>query len=303
MLDFQIIQEDWKAVDAECIVLPVNPDLTPAFRSTADVLDAADCEPFQEITYEFGSTRAMWAKCSGMRATHIIKLIFSETETGCTIGRQLHYQRCITKAIFNHNSVAIPLLTDSFDKAAVKEALEIAVRIIVDLKVAIDKMSKTDNRVLLVVPDDAALQIGLEILRSLEADDAWKLAERTLFASIDRRKLRKCIDVLRSLETLETNRKYYWDSAGMCGDHSYPQELTDVFYIMEDDYEYRKNMAEIRRKDLLPTELTLQQIQTCLTWLKKDECHLVPLKANDGTLLKLLLRLDDLLQKKYRWYS
>lgn len=39
MLDFQIVCEKWKNVDADCIVLPVNPDLTPAFQSEAAVFE------------------------------------------------------------------------------------------------------------------------------------------------------------------------------------------------------------------------------------------------------------------------
>lgn len=73
---------------------------------------------------------------------------------------------------------------------------------------------------------------------------------------------------------------------------------------MKPDYQYNTSMREILDQRLLPTELSLVQIQTCLTWIDRGErfCDgIIAEKVNDGTLLKLLIRLEDLLLKQYRW--
>lgn len=296
MLDFQIVCEKWKNVDADCIVLPVNPDLTPAFQSEAAVFENVVCEEPGDNIPDWGSVHAEITACTGLRAKKLYKIVYPETENACRFGRKKHYESGIYIAQRWHNTIAIPLLFDS----NCPDALEIAVRSIYDLKYIHDKLP-LENRVLLVVPDEIALQVGQRILLALENAEAWPLPERTLLASINQAKLHKCIGVLRDLEALEAYRKYQWGSGGTVRDFYYPQKLSDVFTIMEDDYEYRKNMKVIRQSNLLPTDLSVRQVQTCLTWLKKDEASLISRIANDGTLLKLLLRLEDLLIKKYPW--
>lgn len=144
--------------------------------------------------------------------------------------------------------------------------------------------------VLFAVRDEADCQAGLQVLQECMQELERKLAEQALMDSIDREKLRECIELLCRIRVIE------WPK--------YPPEIFEVFHIMEPDYRYHANVREILERQLLPTGLSLVQIQTCLTWIRRGErlCDgLIAEKVNDGTLLKLLCRLEDLLLKQYRW--
>ena len=77
----------------------------------------------------------------------------------------------------------------------------------------------------------------------------------------------------------------------------YPEGVYDIFDFLGHDYNYRFTMEEWP-ENLLPTDMDIWQIQTALTYLARAErfCDGVIAGAiDDGTLLKLLLRLDDIL--------
>jgi hypothetical protein len=83
----------------------------------------------------------------------------------------------------------------------------------------------------------------------------------------------------------------------------YPQEISQVFLLLGVDHNYAYNMEEWPR-GLVPTEMSASQIKTMLTAIYRGERFCdgnIAAALEDGTLLKLLLRVDDLLVKrKYR---
>ena len=125
---------------------------------------------------------------------------------------------------------------------------------------------------------------------------------------LDRRELHERIDLLCR------NRKIDWhpmekrnDGVYVMGYPKYPDGLFDIVDFLGHDYNYRLTMEEWP-KNLLPTDMDIWQIQTALTFLARAERFCTGAIADavdDGTLLKLLLRLDDILAahkgRKQHW--
>lgn len=124
--------------------------------------------------------------------------------------------------------------------------------------------------------------------------------------TIDKDKLWNCIEMLCRI------RKIEWTPAQAVGKTedgkdimtfsypNYPSELYEVFQLMEPDYQYVENMKSWP-KGLSVTDMSAEQIRTKLTALHRGErfCDgTIAAAVETGQLLKLLLRLDDLLMEK-----
>ena len=116
--------------------------------------------------------------------------------------------------------------------------------------------------------------------------------------NLDRKELHKLIDLLCY------NRKAEWnpmeerdDGVLVLGYPKYPEGLFDMFNLLGYDYEYRFTMEDWP-DNFLPTDMDFWQIRTALTYLQRADRFCTGTIAgamDDGTLLKLLLRLDDIL--------
>ena len=133
-----------------------------------------------------------------------------------------------------------------------------------------------------------------------EVEEAQALAQlQTLVLdNLDRTELQRYIDLLcrhRKTEWYPMRKRN--DGVYVMGYPEYPEGLYDIFDFLGHDYNYRFTMEEWP-ENLLPTDMDIWQIQTALTYLARAErfCDGVIAGAiDDGTLLKLLLRLDDIL--------
>lgn len=115
---------------------------------------------------------------------------------------------------------------------------------------------------------------------------------------LDRKELQKYIDLLCR------NRKTQWhpmeerpSGVYAMGYPEYPEGLFGIFCLLGHDYDYRFTM-ENWPNNLLPTDMDIWQIRTALTYLQRAErfCDgAIAGAMDDGTLLKLMLRLEDLL--------
>lgn len=135
-------------------------------------------------------------------------------------------------------------------------------------------------------------------ITKVEEAQALAQLQALILDNLDRKELKKLIDLLCR------NRKTEWhpmekrnDGVYMMGYPEYPDGLFGIFDLLGHDYKYRFTMEEWP-KNLLPTDMDVWQIQTALTCLAREERFCTGAIAeviDDGTLLKLLLRLDDLL--------
>lgn len=145
-------------------------------------------------------------------------------------------------------------------------------------------------------------------ITEVEETQALAQLQAYILDHLDRRELEHFIDLLCR------NRKAEWhpmekrdDGVYMMGYPRYPDGLFAIFDFLGHDYDYRFTM-EAWPENLLPTDMDLWQIQTALTCLARAERFCTGAIAgamDDGTLLKLLLRLEDLLNahqgKERRW--
>ena len=115
---------------------------------------------------------------------------------------------------------------------------------------------------------------------------------------LDRKELCKYTDLLCR------NRKVEWhpmeklpNGVYAMGYPKYPEGLFDIFNLLGHDYYYRLEMEDWP-ENLLPTDMDFWQIRTALTYIIRANrfCEGILAHAvDDGTLLKLMLRLEDLL--------
>jgi len=106
------------------------------------------------------------------------------------------------------------------------------------------------------------------------------------------------------IELLCRNRKIDWhpmekqaNGIYVMGYPEYPEGLLDMFELLGPDYDYRFEI-EAWPENLLPTDMDIWQIRTALTYIIRANrfCEgIIAHAVDDGTLLKLMLRLEDLL--------
>ncbi len=302
MIDIQILHADITTLEADCIVAPVGLDWMPAYEVGEAICSAAGSEELEKTYQRVRSSgkRTMRIKTPGfqLKAKSILHAVTPESWTQ----RKIKDWYCAGLAMNRkEHSVAFPFLETGMEVRAV---WQIVLKGILEWG---ETSPSFENgiHVLFAVRDEADCQMGLQVLQECVQELERKRAEQALKDSIDRKKLREYIELLCRIRRIEWEpmRKI---EEGRCqlGYPEYPPEIFEVFQVMEPDYQYDTNMRKILDRRLLPTELSLAQIQTCLTWICRGErfCDgMIAEKVNDGTLLKLFCRLEDLLLKQYRW--
>lgn len=145
-------------------------------------------------------------------------------------------------------------------------------------------------------------------ITEITESQATERLEIQILDNLDRSELQKHINLLCH------KRKIRWHPMGegdggalMLGYPCYPEELSDIFNLLGHDRDYRQQMKNWPPK-LYPTDMDVWQIRTALTYFQRAErfCDGIIAEAlEDRTLLKLLLRLDDLLNahqhKSRKW--
>jgi hypothetical protein len=153
------------------------------------------------------------------------------------------------------------------------------------------------------VLDDGMLELGNQVYK-----DLFDNTDDYILDSVDRDKLWECIEVLCRIRKIEwkepASQVKTKDGKNMLtvSYPDYPQALSQVFEVLGVDHNYVHNMERLE-KGLVPTEMSASQIKTMLTAINRGERFCdgnIAGALEDGTLLKLLLRIDDLLiQRKY----
>jgi len=301
MIDIQIIQADITTIDADCIVVPVGPDWMPVYEAGKAIYNAAGSEELEKAYQRARSSgeRIMGTRTPGfqLKAKSILHVVTPEMWTT----RKIKNWYCAGLVMSRkEHSVAFPLLETGMEVGTVWQTVLKAI-----LEWGESHPFENEIHVLFAVRDKADCQVGLKALQECMQLLERKRAEQALMDSIDREKLRECIELLCRIRRIEWEpMRKIEEGRWLLGYPQYPPDIFEVFHIMEPDYRYNANVREILNRRLLPTELSLAQIQSCLTWIHRGErfCGgIIAEKVNDGTLLKLLFRLEDLLLKQYRW--
>jgi len=151
-------------------------------------------------------------------------------------------------------------------------------------------------------------KMHLDQIMEITEAQALEQLQACLLDGLDKKELQKYIDLLCR------NRKINWhpmekqaNGIYAMGYPEYPEGLLDIFDLLGPDYDYRLETEEWP-ENLLPTDMNIWQIRTALTYIIRANrfCEgIIAHAVDDGTLLKLMLRLEDLLNayqgKKQHW--
>lgn len=146
-----------------------------------------------------------------------------------------------------------------------------------------------------VVLDDSMLAMGQEIYHSM-----FDNTDDLLLASIDKEMLWQCIEMLCKIRKIEWKTPPSKDGVNYFPFPVCPEELWQVFNLMEPDRDYGTNMEKQPRR-IVPSEMSAKQINARLTWIQRGERFCdgnIAAEVENGNLLKMLLRLDDLLKNR-----
>jgi hypothetical protein len=145
-------------------------------------------------------------------------------------------------------------------------------------------------------------------ITEVEEAQALEQLKAYILDDLDSKELQKYIDLLcRNRKTEWHPMKKQANGIYVMGYPEYPEGLLDIFDLLGNDYDYRLEIEEWP-KNLLPTDMDIWQIRTALTYIIRANrfCEgIIAHTVDDGTLLKLMLRLEDLLNaykgKEQHW--
>ncbi len=187
-------------------------------------------------------------------------------------------------------SIGFPLISSGIYGYPKKEAWQVALRAVAD---SLDSL--VDMEVYFAVLDDSMLAMGREVYRTM-----FDNTDELLLASIDKEMLWQCIEMLCKIRKIEWKAPPSKDGISYFAFPVYLEELWQVFNLMDPDRDYGTNMEKQPRR-IVPSEMSVKQINARLIWIQRGEYFCdgnIAAEVENGNLLKMLLRLDDLLEKQ-----
>ena len=154
-----------------------------------------------------------------------------------------------------------------------------------------------DMEVYFAVLDDTMLAMGQEIYHAM-----FDYTGDSLLVSIDKEKLWQCIELLCKIRKIEWKTPPSKNGLNYFPFPIYPEGIWQVFNLMKPDRDYGKHMEQ-QPRNIVPSEMSVEQINTRLTLIQRSERFgdgNVAAEIENGNLLKMLLRLDDLLNKSVK---
>lgn len=292
MAKLKIVLQNIAEMNVACIVNPANEELVPSGGTSKAIFMAAGFEEMSRAVKAFdncGKGSCVMTPGFGLKAKavlHVVGPVWNggrDAEERCLQGC---YETAMDMAFRNGLfSICFPLISAGQNGFPLYRAWDIALRAAMNCK--------WDMDIYFAVIGRREFQAGEEILRQLREDEE-------ILSNLDRKKLWDHIEFLCS------NRKIPWKEpeeteAGYIalGYPIYPEAVWDIFKLLKPDYDYRKHQNQWP-DGLQPTDMSASQIQTKLTSISRAErfCDgAIAGHIENGYLLKLLLRLDDLLKK------
>ena len=195
------------------------------------------------------------------------------------------------------HSIAFPLISAGIFGYPKDKAWRKAIQACNDF---IQKNPDYDIDILFAVLDGKILQLGLDELerQSKENKQNEQSSEADLLLEkLDGQKLRNGIEAVRTAGKVKWHGGVKKDGVIQMPFPEYPDGVWESLFVMDMDKNYSENY-ENSCNGVLPSEMNVQQIRTVLTYISRGEhfCDgFLGGYLEDKTLLKLLLRLDDLL--------
>lgn len=289
----QIVKQGITKLDVDCIVNAANEELWAGGGVCGAIFKEAGYEQLERACREIGhcdTGSAVITPGFNLKAEYIIHAV-GPRWSGGNHGESGLLQRCYKAAIMlaqenGCTTIGFPLISSGIYGYPKKEAWEVALKAV--------KEVQDDMDVYFAVLDDDMLELGNSVYKALFDD-----SDEAILRAIDREKLQAGIDVLCKIRKIEWTPAKEDKGVLTFAYPIYPQELFCVFDILEPDYNYTENISAWKEQPIA-SEMTAGQIKTMLTWIERGERFCdgnIAGEVDSGRLLKLLLRLDDLLVK------
>lgn len=315
MFDIQIINADILQLHVDSIVCPIHSDLTPAFPVGERIWETAGYEQMLQACQHYIDN----PYAAGTRTSDTLLGSVSVWNIRLKKNENMPYRNWYIRALGTTRkeaSTAVPVLVPP----EWKDGIELGsmwrkiFRLLIQAEPAWTSCLP-DRRIFFVTENELVCQIGRLILHEELDARQKKLSEKAmrneqqkseylLAKSIDREKLAEYILQLYEIRQIQwVPPKQLEDGVWQFGYPVYPKELFPILHLMEPDYQYSDHIKQMKKQKLRFSELSLSQIQTYLTYLHRGErfCDgLIAEAVNHGTLLKLLLRIHDLINP-YPW--
>ena len=284
-------------VGTECIVNAANDGLWEGGGVCGVIFKAAGSAQLTKACQEIGhcdTGSAVITPAFNLNAKYIIHAVGPIWKDGKHKEPQQLYG-CYKKSLelakeYNCHSIGFPLISAGIFGYPKDKAWRKALQACNDF---INKNPNYEIDIKFAIIDDSILQMGLDTLREIvTTEEIYQKNEKEesidsdtlLLNSINKDKLREAIDFF--CENRITNKVRLNGSS-------------NLMQVLEPDYDYLNNYQK-NCKNVIPTDMSISQIQTMITWLLRADhfgYDYLSISIKDGTVLKLLLRLDDLLSE------
>ncbi|MBO6047342.1 MAG: macro domain-containing protein, partial [Erysipelotrichaceae bacterium] len=294
-------------VDAgtDCIVNAANEHLHGGSGVCGAIFKAAGWDQMQEACDKFGycpTGSEITTPAFNINAKYVIHAVGPIWHGGDQNEAELLY-KCYQQSLLRMHlnlchSIAFPLISSGIYGYPVDQAWSIAIKACRD---HLQKYYKKDITIIFcVLTDDMKAMGEKELERQIKADDNQGNGDH-LLAELDGHLLKRTISFARKTERINTHLESDDIQSMFFNVPEYPKHMMDYLSLIGEDENYLKHYPYI--KDIPPTEMTVPQIQTMLTYMKyheEEEMGTIQHFVEDDTFLKMILRLDDLLIQYYK---
>lgn len=297
MEHIHIVKTGITELDVDCVVNAANEGLWAGGGVCGAIFKEAGYDELTDACKKIGhcdTGSAVITPGFRLKAKYIIHAVGPQWQGGNQDEEQL-LRKCYKTALLlaqdnGCKSIGFPLISSGIYGYPKKEAWQVALRAVAD---SLDSL--VDMEVYFAVLDDSMLAVGQEIYHLM-----FDNTDDLLLASIDEKMLWKCIEMLCKIRKIEWNTPPSEGGVIHFAFPVYPEELWQIFNLMKPDIHFATNMEKQPRR-IVPSEMSVKQINTRLTWIQMGERFCdgnIAAEVENGNLLKMLLRLDDLLKKQ-----
>ena len=294
-----IVKKSVTKLDVDCVVNAANEGLWAGGGVCGAIFKEAGYNELTDACTKIGhcdTGNAVITPGFQLKAKYIIHAVGPQWHGGSHNKEHLLrkcYQTALLLARDNAcKSIGFPLISSGIYGYPKKEAWQVALRAVAD---SLD--SFVDMEVYFAVLDDTMLAMGQEIYHAM-----FDYTGDSLLVSIDKEKLWQCIELLCKIRKIEWKTPPSKNGLNYFPFPIYPEGIWQVFNLMKPDRDYGKHMEQ-QPRNIVPSEMSVEQINTRLTLIQRSERFgdgNVAAEIENGNLLKMLLRLDDLLNKSVK---
>lgn len=305
-------------VGTECIVNAANENLWAGGGVCGVIFNAAGIKELSAACQAIGhcdTGSAVITPAFDLNAKYIIHAVGPIYKDGHhKEPQQLYgcYKRSLELAKeYQCHSIGFPLISAGIFGYPVDKAWRKAIQACQDF---INNNQQYEMNIVFAVIDDQILKIGNQTLLNLSHKNHQSKTIHSSYMNKEELELLQGIDIEKLKQGIEYfchYKKVEWNGGEIIGKTEegknivtwphpgYTKECLDYVNILPPDLKYSDHYNKYC-ENVLPTSMNARQIRTYMTWIMRGEHFCDGFLARyieNGTILKLLLRLDDLIQE------